>query len=152
MRIIYTNAEGGVSIVTPVDNCGLTLQEIIDRSVPPNTPHTVVEDDELPADRTYRNSWEIGQDRRTIVHNTDKAKAIHRDIIRAARAERFKVLDVQYTRADERGPAGNADKLAIARERQALRDATDHPGIDAATTPEELKRVWPAELGRNPLQ
>lgn len=152
MRIIYTNAEGGTSIVTPIIQEGLTLQDIIAKSVPPNTPYAAVEDDEIPTDRTYRNAWEIAGDQRTIVHNMDKAKTIHRDIMRSARAERFKQLDVQYMRADERGPSGIADKQTVAAERQVLRDVTDHPGIDAATTPEELKQVWPVELGRNPFR
>lgn len=151
MRIIYTNADGGVSIVTPVDNCGLTLQEIIDRSVPPNTSHAVVEDDELPTDRTYRNAWELHADGRSIIHNMDKAREIHKDLMRRERAKLMPALDIEYQRADERGAAGVSAKDSIASQKQALRDVTDIPEIERASTVEELRAVWPTILGESPL-
>ena len=33
-RIIYTQDNGMIAIVCPVDNCGLTIEEIQSRSVP----------------------------------------------------------------------------------------------------------------------
>lgn len=152
MRIIFEQLDGSLSIVIPAPDSGLTIEAVAAQAVPAGVPYRIVADDALPTDRTYRNAWEIASDQRTIVHNMDKAKTIHRDIMRSVRAERFKQLDVEYMRADERGPSGIADKQAIAAERQVLRDVTDHPGIDAATTPEELKQVWPVELGRNPFR
>ena len=57
-RVIFPNDEGGVSVLTPVPNCGLTLEEIIAKDVPAGKPHQVIDRSELPTDRTFRNAWE----------------------------------------------------------------------------------------------
>jgi hypothetical protein len=78
-----------------------------------------------------------------ITIDMNKAREIWRDHIRAARAEEFKLLDMQYTRADEDGDT--AQKLAVVERKKQLRDAPDDPAIGTATTVEELKKVWPFE-------
>jgi hypothetical protein len=55
---------------------------------------------------------------------------------------------MQYLRADELGDT--AEKQRIAALKQALRDVTDTPEIEASTTSDELKLVWPAILGPRP--
>ena len=57
-RVIFPNDEGGVSVLTPVPDCGLTLEEIIAKDVPAGKPHQVIDKSELPTDRTFRNAWE----------------------------------------------------------------------------------------------
>jgi hypothetical protein len=57
-KVIFPNDEGGVSVLTPVPNCGLTLEEIIAKDVPAGKPHQVIDKSELPTDRTFRNAWE----------------------------------------------------------------------------------------------
>jgi hypothetical protein len=79
-----------------------------------------------------------------IIVNMTKAKEIKKNMIRAERASIFESLDVQFVRAME---AGDSDLQAeISAKKQALRDATKDPAIEAATTPEELKVVRPAAL------
>lgn len=151
MKIIYVNAEGGTSIVTPVEGSGLTLQEVIDRSVPPGTEYTVVNDDAVPNDRTYRNAWAINPSTKAIEHDMVKARDIHRHIMRGRRAPLMDALDVEVMRAQERGAGGNADRLRAIAQKEALRNVTAHPSIEAASTIAELKAAWPAELGPNPL-
>jgi len=73
-----------------------------------------------------------------ITINMSKARNIHRDAMRQARAPLFKDLDLAYMRATEAG----ADTSEIIAKKQALRDVTTDPAIDAAQTPEELKAVW----------
>ena len=76
--------------------------------------------------------------------NMDKAVEIKKDMIRAERAPKLESLDVAFMRAVE---AGDAEKQAeIAAKKQALRDATNDPVINAAQTPEELKAAVPAAL------
>jgi hypothetical protein len=53
-------------------------------------------------------------------------------------------LDTAYMRADEVGD--QQEKRRIATQKQALRDVTADPRIDAAATPEELKAVIPDAL------
>jgi hypothetical protein len=57
-RVIYPNDDGGVSVLIPVANCGLTLEEIIEKDVPAGKPHQVIDKSELPTDRTFRGAWE----------------------------------------------------------------------------------------------
>jgi hypothetical protein len=56
-RVIYPNDEGGVSIVIPAPDCELTLEQIIDKSVPAGKPYQILNISEVPGDRTYRDAW-----------------------------------------------------------------------------------------------
>ena len=57
-RIIYPNDEGGVSILIPADECGLTIEEIAAKNVPQGKPYKIVDVADIPSDRTFRNAWE----------------------------------------------------------------------------------------------
>lgn len=57
-RIIYSNDEGGVSIIVPAD-CGLTIEEIAAKDVPAGKAYQIVDVSEIPTDRTFRNAWEM---------------------------------------------------------------------------------------------
>ena len=57
-RIIYPNDDGGVSIVIPAPECGLSIEAIAAKDVPAGTPFKIVEADTIPSDRTFRNAWE----------------------------------------------------------------------------------------------
>ena len=74
--------------------------------------------------------------------NMNKARDIHRDKVRQARNPKLAVKDVEFQRALETG----ADTSAIVAAKQALRDAPASAAIEAATTPDELKASWDAEL------
>ena len=76
--------------------------------------------------------------------NMTKAREIKRDQLRAERKPLLEQLDVEFMRAQEQGDQAKADEIAA--KKQALRDVTDDPAIDAATTPEELKAVRPSVL------
>jgi len=79
-----------------------------------------------------------------ITVDMTKAREIKRDMVRAERAPLLERLDVEYMRAQEGGDT--ALQQEIAAKKQALRDATVDPVIDAATTPDELKAVRPDAL------
>lgn len=70
------------------------------------------------------------------------ARKVWREKMRKAREPLLAALDTQYQRATEIG----ADTSAIVAHKQALRDVTDDPGIEAAQTIQELQAVWPAVL------
>jgi hypothetical protein len=57
-RIIFPNDEGGVSILIPAPECGLTIEEIVAKDVPSGKPHKIVDSADIPTDRTFRNAWE----------------------------------------------------------------------------------------------
>ena len=76
-----------------------------------------------------------------------KAKEIHKDKIRAARAEKFKELDVEFTKALEAGTS----TTDIAAKRQALRDAPADSAITNAADTDALKAQWNTDiLGTSP--
>jgi len=74
--------------------------------------------------------------------NMDKARDIYREKVRQARNPKLAAKDVEFQRALETG----ADTSAIVADKQALRDAPASAAIEAATTPDELKASWDAEL------
>lgn len=97
----------------------------------------------LNVDRTYRDA--LHDDGATLHHHMGKAREIHRTKLRRHRELAFAKLDVAYHRADETGDT--AEKQRITAAKQALRDVTAHPAIDAAQTTAALKAIWPKELG-----
>ena len=74
--------------------------------------------------------------------NMTKARDLHRDKVRQARNSLLATKDVEFQRALETG----ADTAEIVAAKQALRDAPASAAIEAATTPDELKASWDAEL------
>lgn len=58
MRIIYPTDDGGVAVIIPAPECGLTIEEIAAKDVPAGKPFKIVEDTDIPTDRTFRNAWE----------------------------------------------------------------------------------------------
>jgi hypothetical protein len=58
-RIIYPTPEGGVAIIVPAPDCGLTIEEIAAKDVPAGVPFRIVDADTIPTDRTFRNAWEF---------------------------------------------------------------------------------------------
>tara|TARA_R100001460_G_scaffold51658_1_gene90410 strand:+ start:247 stop:453 length:207 start_codon:yes stop_codon:yes gene_type:complete len=58
-RIIYTNDNGFISIVIPVDEeeCGETLEQIRAKTVPNGKTSYIVNKSEVPSDRSFRNAW-----------------------------------------------------------------------------------------------
>lgn len=59
-RIIFRNAEGGVSVLVPCD-CGLTLDQIAAKDVPAGSPYKIVNVADMPADRQWRDSWTVNE-------------------------------------------------------------------------------------------
>jgi hypothetical protein len=69
-RIIYPTDNGGVAIIIPSPDCGLTIEEIAAKDVPPYQeivdgetvttarPYKIVDVSDIPSDRTFRNAWE----------------------------------------------------------------------------------------------
>ena len=57
-RIIYPTDEGGVAIIIPAPDCGLTIEQIAAKDVPQGKPYQIVDVSEIPTDRTFRNAWE----------------------------------------------------------------------------------------------
>lgn len=57
-RIIYPTDEGGVAIIIPAPECGLTIEEIAAKDVPEGKEYKIIDTTDVPSDRTFRNAWE----------------------------------------------------------------------------------------------
>lgn len=58
-RIIYPTDDGGVAIVIPAAECGLSIEAIAAKDVPAGKPFKIVDASAIPEDRTFRNAWEF---------------------------------------------------------------------------------------------
>lgn len=60
-RIIYQNDEGGVAVIIPAPECGLTVAEIAAKDVPTGKPYKIVDVADIPADRSVRDLWTVDE-------------------------------------------------------------------------------------------
>ena len=56
-RIIFSNDNGGVSVIVPSDNCGLSVEAIARKDVPSGKAYQIVDVADVPSDRSFRNAW-----------------------------------------------------------------------------------------------
>jgi len=61
-RIIFPTDEGGVAVIIPAPECGLTIEEIAAKDVPEGKPYKSVDVTDIPSDRTFRNAWTYVED------------------------------------------------------------------------------------------
>lgn len=58
-RIIYQNNNGGVALITPAMNCGLTVEEIARKDVPAGQRYAILDTADVPTDFTFFDAWEV---------------------------------------------------------------------------------------------
>lgn len=137
--VCYQQPSGKIAILTPVMTTGVTLEYVIEKSIPDGTPYKVVADD-FAIDGEYFDAYEFDEATGAAV-NIDKAKTIHRKKFREARKPKLEALDIEFMRAVEQADA--EAQAEIAAQKQALRDVTLTPLPD--TLP-EIKQTWPEIL------
>ena len=129
-KIIYTNSEGGVSVVHPTG-------EVPINELPAKlglTDYEIVDDDVIPTDRTFRNAWV--KSGATVVEDLPKSKEIAHERRREARAEEFKPHDDLISKQI---PGADTDAAEASRAAIRTKYATMQTAIDAATTTAEIK-------------
>lgn len=159
LRWAYRRSDGGVAIVTAMPRDQLeavakfiTDQEYLEfvrlRSIPEDATDVVQLPDNWspPTERLFRDSWVISGG--LPCHDMGKCRDIWRDEMREARKPKLETLDIEMQRALGVGDAAKRDQVEARK--QVLRDVPADPAIDTATTLDELKAVWPAELGARP--
>lgn len=136
-RIIYQNAEGGVSIIVPTGE--IPIEDVIAKDVPAGVEYSVVDEADIPSDRYFRKAWKVGEDGVEI--DVESAKGVQRNKWREARAPKLAALDVEYIRAmEQEDPVRQSE---ITSKKQALRDVTATPLPDDI---EGIKETWPSIL------
>jgi|TARA_S200002703_G_scaffold104832_1_gene90958 hypothetical protein len=145
-KIIYTNDNGNMVVITPVST-ELTVEEIAAKDVPAGKSYTIVEDSQVPTDRSFRDAWALSDG--SIQVEMTKAKDLMRDKIREVRKDLLASEDVTFMRAVETADA-DAQAASAAR-KQALRDAPLASAISNASDVTALKAAWDTSLlGANP--
>jgi hypothetical protein len=87
--------------------------------------------------RAHRNALEdVGG---KIEHNMEKARVLHKELLRHQGIEQLLILDGKWTGATAQGKTADAE--AIEAERQTIRDTMNDPRIDAAATLDDLKQI-----------
>jgi hypothetical protein len=131
-KIIYPTLEDGVAVIVPSAEylAGHSIEELAEKDVPDGKPYKIVEDSDIPSDRTFRNAWENYEE---INVNFSKARTITKERLRQERKPLLEEQDILFIRAVE----NSQDKSEIVTEKQRLRDITQL--ADSATTLDELK-------------
>lgn len=152
MRILYTRADGGVSIATSKPKADvergfreLTDEEYIalvwERSVPKDaTSAFEIDDNYVLPDREFRNAWV--QDGKTVIHDLEKAREIQLDRIRLAREPKLIELDKEFMMALEKG----LPTEEVATKKQILRDITEPLKVLELSSIEDVKAAFPEIL------
>lgn len=146
-NLIYTDQDGNALIVIPVpiehlrkmpQFKNMTQEQyeahVWERSIPEDAidPQELKAAD-IPNDRYFRNAWK--QNGNKINIDMPLAREIHMNAIRIARDLKLKELDIETMKGRE-----------VQTEKQILRDLPVNTDLTTATTPEELKAIWPKEL------
>lgn len=58
-RIIYKTETNGVAVIVPSPEylTNHTIEELANLLVPANTPYEILDENQIPSDRTFRNAW-----------------------------------------------------------------------------------------------
>ena len=129
-RIIYADQDE-VRVVVPSSTIEAAL-----KAVPDGVSYEIVDSADIPADRTFRNAWQLIC--KQIKTDIPRAKTISHEFRRQERRERFAPLDIETSI-----PALAA---AAEKKRQKIRDADAilQADIDNAKTESELKSLHDA--------
>lgn len=136
-RIIYTNEEGGVSVVVPAPNTGLSIQAIAEKDCPAGSDYEIVDVSEVPSDRTFRGAWRKGASK--VDTDFPAAKEIAHD---CRRCERTK----EYVEADGDNMYVTVNAVGQAK-RDAIKVKYDQVQLDLDAAPDiaSLKNVMVTE-------
>ena len=137
MNVIAYNTNDGLAITIPTGE--LPIEQVLAKDCPAGA--VIV--DSIPAERDFRNAWELsGSD---ITVNFAKAQEITKNRLRAERTPLLAAQDVAFQRALE----SDADTSAIVTEKNRLRDITGL--VDGATELFQLRALTCASTGLEPI-
>lgn len=123
--IIYTNENGGVSIINP-PWINHTIEEIAAKDVPDGVDFEIVDTSTIPTERTFRNAWR--KNGNAVQTDIPAAVEIAHTMRRAMRDEEMKPLDIQVTIPSE------ANAAEATRQLVRTKYATMQTNIDDSST------------------
>lgn len=62
-RIIYPTDDGGVAVIVPSPEylADHTIEELAAKDVPAGKAYQIIDEVDVPSDRTFRNAWEYAE-------------------------------------------------------------------------------------------
>ena len=63
--IVFKEDDGSISIIKPIEGCGLTLGEIAAKDVPSGKKYKIIEATDVPTDRYFRSAWDMDESEMT---------------------------------------------------------------------------------------
>ena len=62
-RIIYPTDEGGVAVIVPSDEylADHTIEELAAKDVPTGKAYQIIDEADVPSNRTFRSAWEYAE-------------------------------------------------------------------------------------------
>jgi len=127
-RIIYTQPDGTVAIIVPAGDVNDCIKD-----VPAGVDYEIVDDSEIPSDRTFRNAWK--RNGKAVETDIPKAKEIVHEKRRVKRSEEFAPLDVEAT-IPAKAAQAEAAREAVRQKYEKIQN-----DIDAAANEAELKQI-----------
>tara|TARA_R110002126_G_scaffold178720_6_gene327768 strand:- start:4618 stop:5028 length:411 start_codon:yes stop_codon:yes gene_type:complete len=133
-RIIYKNSEGGVSVIIPTESVELALKD-----VPEGVTYEIVEEADIPSDRTFRGAWVMGDC--CIEHDLEQCKDIAHNRRRAQREAEFAPFDDIIAKQI---PGVDTTAAEEARQQIRFKYALIQDAIEIASTTGEIKAALEA--------
>lgn len=141
-RILYTNSQGGLSVIIPAPDAQLHgeseadfLARLAAQVVPAGVAFDVVDVTAVPSDRTFRNAWR--KQGAGVTHDMPAAREIAHEKRRTARAAEFAPLDIGAT-IPAKAQQAEAARQAVRNKYDAMQAA-----MDAAPDVAALKALLP---------
>ncbi len=142
-KCIIFSTDGLLRVLIPIVNIDQSLKQIIESDIPDELEYKIINIDDLPKDRTFRNAWTMD-----LTIDMESARDIWREKIRQARDKALADLDVPYMRALEEND--KREMQTISNKKQTLRILPRVVDLSLYTNPQALKAFWPHELKEYP--
>ena len=141
-RIIYSNSNGGVSVVVPTSSA-VDLNRLAARVVPPGSEHQVVSRDFVfPVDKLLRDAWTWEGKGKPVVEDLEKSKVIASEAVKEATLQMAREATEAALKAEMFGePAVLTQEVVKAACSDCMTD------INAAEDPYEVKLLMCAFCG-----
>lgn len=132
MLLAIKRTDGGISIMNVFDDANVDdeIEKWSTVHVNEYVSHKSIDPALIPSDRTFRNAW-----KEDLTVDMVKARTIHMDRIRVVRDKELEKLDIETLKGKD-----------VQAQKQKLRDIPQTFDLSVATTPNELKALWPTEL------
>ena len=140
-RILFTQTDGTVAVIVPAH--GVNFEQVL-KAVPLGVHYEVVNDTDVPSDRTFRNAWfhDVSAAAQKVGVDLSKAKNIAHEKRRAKRAEELAPYDEIIAK---KIPVKGFDEAEIARALIREKHATIQSFIDAAESVITVREIIDSE-------